>query len=102
MNWPAILRRFADQEHWHPADVRDRLTVPQLWLVYNLAPVARKAVGWAAAVEAANRKRLAMGLPPLPPPRQQRRRPARPQTRRPPHSKPPAPDAPPKASADPV
>lgn len=46
----------------------DEVTVPQLWLMHGLGGVAKKAVGWAAAIELANRKRLALGLPPVPAP----------------------------------
>jgi hypothetical protein len=74
MDWPALLRRFVEREHWHPDDVADRLTVPRLWLIYGLARSAPKTVGWAAAVEAVNRKRMARGLPPVPPPRPAPRR----------------------------
>jgi len=36
--------------------------------MHGLTAGPKKLVGWAAAVELANRKRIARGLPPVPPP----------------------------------
>lgn len=63
LDWPKLFKEFAEANGWFPADVLDRLTVPQLWLMYKVAgSTAPTTAGNIAA--RINRGRLAKGLPP--------------------------------------
>ncbi len=65
MDWPKIFKTWGESYGWLPEDVMNRLTVPQLWLMFSQSSTSRP-VDMQWLHEERNRQRRKKGLPPIP------------------------------------
>ena len=66
LDWPAILRKFAELYHWHPNTVLDETPCCRLW-PFLFPNGVRRPYDPERVKNEINRRRAAKGLPPMKP-----------------------------------